>query len=72
MEGVHFNPPNRPESRIHQMCTECGHVFEARPNAEGAELVCDACYQTQFEPIHVRHWQRVPARLRTTARTRAR
>jgi formylmethanofuran dehydrogenase subunit E len=70
MEGVNFFPPNRPDNRIHQVCTECGHVFESRPNAEGAEIICDACYQSAFEPIRVRHWQKVPARLRSPLRAR--
>ena len=68
MEGVHFFPPNSPDNRIQQVCTECGHIFEARPSAESADMVCDACYQSQFEPIRIRHWQRVPARLRPRLR----
>jgi DNA-directed RNA polymerase subunit RPC12/RpoP len=70
MEGVHFFPPNRPDNRMHQVCTECGHIFESRPDAEGAEIVCDSCYQGQFEPMRVSHWQRVPARLRSARRAR--
>ncbi len=70
MEGVQFIPPNRPETRIHQVCTECGYIFEARPNAEAADLVCDACYQAQFETPRVSHWKRVIARLRSAPRAR--
>ncbi len=70
MEGVPFSQPHHFDGPIHQVCTECGHIFESRPNGEGAEIVCDACYQAQFEPIRIRHWQRVPVRLRSAARTR--
>ncbi|HEV3219445.1 MAG TPA: hypothetical protein VGZ48_06710 [Candidatus Acidoferrales bacterium] len=70
MEGVQFVPPNHPDDRIHQVCSECGHIFESRPNAEGAEVVCDDCYQAQFEPVRVRIWQRVAARLRSAPRGR--
>jgi hypothetical protein len=70
MEGVHFVPPNRPDTRVHQVCTECGYIFESRPNAEGAELVCETCYQAQFAPARVSHWKRVVARLRSAPRAR--
>jgi len=68
MEGVHFNPPNRPDTRVHQLCTECGYLFESRPNAEGAELICDTCYQAQFEPVRISKWQRMVARMRSPRR----
>lgn len=64
MEGALYSPLDRPSNRVHQSCTECGHIFESRPNGEGAELLCDACYQSQFEPIHVRQLHRLSERLR--------
>jgi hypothetical protein len=70
MEGVHFSPPNRPDNRVHQLCSECGCLFESRPNADGAQIVCDECYKAQFEPVRASNWQRVIARLRSPRRAR--
>jgi hypothetical protein len=64
MEGSLYSPLGRPIHSVHQSCTECGHIFESRPNGEGAQLLCDPCYQTQFEPEHVRQLQRMSVRLR--------
>ena len=70
MEGVRYLPPNDRENGMQIMCTECGYMFESRPNAEGADLVCDSCYESKFEPVRVSPWRRVLAHMRSTPRAR--
>jgi hypothetical protein len=65
MEGSMYFPLDRPNNIVHQTCTECGHLFESRPNGEGAESLCDPCYQIQFQPIHIRQLERMSVRLRS-------
>ncbi len=62
MEGVLFIPPNRPNRRPDQICSECGLAFRPRRVGEGAEELCDTCYETQFEPRRLRHWQKPAGR----------
>jgi len=58
MEGSLFVPPNRPNRQSEQICTECGQSFRPRQIADGAEELCDICYQAQFEPPrHMPRWQ---------------
>ena len=58
MEGALFIPPNRPSRRPEQLCAECGRAFRLRRVGEGAEELCDTCYEAQFEPHRLRHWQK--------------
>ncbi len=62
MEGVLFIPPN-PDRRPDQLCAECGRSFRPRALGDGAEELCDTCYDAQFEPRHIKHWQKGPGRL---------
>ncbi len=64
MEGVQYSPMDRPNNQVKSMCTECGIVFEVSSDGGGAEMICDACYSGQFEPVRIHHWQRIPPRLR--------
>ena len=63
MEGVLFIPPDRPDRNSNQICADCGRAFRPRPGAEGAEELCDNCYQAQFEPRRLRHWQKPAGRM---------
>ena len=63
MEGVLFIPPNRPSRRADQICAECGRSFRPRRAGEGAEELCDNCYEAQFEPRRLRHWQKPAGRM---------
>jgi NMD protein affecting ribosome stability and mRNA decay len=47
-----------------QTCAECGDKFQTRASNEAAEVLCDACYSAQFEPVRVPMWQRVAHNLR--------
>lgn len=58
MEGPLFIPPNRPQRRPEVICAECGQTFRPHSAADGAEELCDQCYEAQFEPMRIRHWQR--------------
>ncbi len=62
MEGVLFIPPDRPDRNSNQICADCGRAFRPRPASEGAEELCDNCYQAQFEPRRLRHWQKPAGR----------
>ena len=57
MEGALFIPPNRPQRRPEVSCAECGQLFRPRNVADGAEELCDRCYEAEFEPVRLRHWQ---------------
>ncbi len=63
MQGVQFTPPNRSNRRSDEVCAECGRGFRPREAADGAEELCDNCYEAQFEPRRLRHWQRPSGRL---------
>jgi len=58
MEGALFIPPNRPNRRPEQECSECGRSFRPRSVGDGAEELCDDCYDAQFELRRLRHWQK--------------
>ncbi len=58
MEGVLFIPPDRPDRRPEQTCVECGRSFRPRSVGDGVEELCDTCYEAQFEPRRLRHWQK--------------
>jgi len=62
MEGALFIPPNRSDRRSDQICTECGRTFRSHRVGEGAEELCDTCYDAQFEPRRLHLWQK-PGRL---------
>lgn len=62
MEGVLFIPPDRPNRGPDRACAECGRAFRHRYVAENSEELCDACYEAQFEPRRLRHWQRPAGR----------
>jgi len=54
MEGILFIPPNRPHRSPELVCTECGKPFRPRQVADGAEELCDPCYEAQFQPLRGR------------------
>ncbi len=62
MEGSLFIPPNRPQRSPDLICAECGQTFRPRRVSDGVEEMCDLCYESQFEPLRLRHWQK-PVRL---------
>jgi len=62
MEGALFIPPNRPSRRPEQECSECGRSFRPRAIGDGVEELCDDCYDAQFEPRRLRHWQKLNGR----------
>jgi len=65
MEGVQFPPIDGPNNdNLKQACAECGIIFEMRTKNGSVEMICDACYSGQFEPVRIHHWQRIPSRLR--------
>ncbi len=49
MEGVLFIPLNRPHRPPELVCADCGQLFRPRRVGDGAEELCDRCYQAQFE-----------------------
>jgi hypothetical protein len=57
MEGVPLipPPPSRPSDGPEHICEECGRAFRARLLED---VVCDTCYEAQFEPGRLRRWQR--------------
>ncbi len=55
MEGSRFIPPDQPS---HQVCPECGQEFQPRLPGEGLDELCDTCYDSQFQPLHLPKWQR--------------
>jgi hypothetical protein len=55
MEGVLFIPPNR---RPEETCAECGRTFRPLRLGDGTEELCDTCYEAQFEPRRLHHWQK--------------
>ena len=59
MEGVLFIPPNRPHRNPDRTCVECGRAFRPRRGGEGAEELCDPCYDAQFEPRRMHLWQKL-------------
>lgn len=62
MQGVPLTPPNHDNRRTEQLCADCGRRFQPRAVGEGAEEVCDSCYDAQFEPPRLRHWQKPTGR----------
>ena len=54
---------DRPNRSIEQLCAECGRIFRPHQLSEGAELLCDTCYEAQFNPSGLRHWQKTEGRL---------
>ncbi len=65
MEGVQFSPIDGPNNNnLKQVCAECGIIFEMRATNGSVDMICDACYSGQFEPVRIHHWQRIPSRLR--------
>ncbi|MGH9593913.1 MAG: hypothetical protein ACRD5L_12540, partial [Bryobacteraceae bacterium] len=61
-------PPNGSEGAAQQVCYACGLSFAALPAENSEEQLCDACERGQFEPVRIRHWQRIPARITAHAR----
>lgn len=66
MEGALYFPPDRPKRRPEQACLECGRSFRPRQSGEGAQVLCDDCYQKQFAPRRAHGWQRSQGRPRAT------
>ena len=62
MEGAPYIPPNRPKRRPDQVCAECARAFRPRHVGDGPEELSDNCYEAQFEPRHLRHWQKLGGR----------
>ncbi len=52
MESALFIPPHRAERPPELVCTDCGQLFRPRWIGDGAEELCDRCYEAQFEPLH--------------------
>ncbi len=55
-------PFSRPQHPREQICVECGHRFQPRPAGEDPagednEELCNLCYEAQFQPTRLRHWQ---------------
>ncbi len=63
VEGVLFIPANRPRRLPELVCADCGQLFRARWVADGAEELCDPCYEAQFRPPYFRNGRK-PARNR--------
>jgi hypothetical protein len=55
MEGVLFIPPDRARRVPELTCTSCGELFRPHGIAEGAEELCDRCYEAQFRPVRLRN-----------------
>ncbi len=51
MEGVLFIPPNRTRRNPELVCADCGQLFRPRWIGDGAEELCDNCYEAQFQPL---------------------
>ncbi len=54
MEGILFIPPDRPRRSPELVCADCGQPFRARRVGDGAEVLCDRCYEAQFQPARGR------------------
>ncbi|MGH9776617.1 MAG: hypothetical protein ACRD50_16925 [Candidatus Acidiferrales bacterium] len=62
MEGPLIIPPNRPERQPERACGDCGQFFRPRPVGDGYEELCDTCFTAQFEPRHIRKWEKISKR----------
>ncbi len=52
MEGSRFIFHDSSSQHPDQVCTDCGQVFEPRRVGDGAEELCDTCYEARFQPLH--------------------
>lgn len=58
MEGVLFIPPNRTRRTPEFVCADCGQLFRPRSIGDGAEELCDGCYEAQFQPLSFQDGQK--------------
>lgn len=64
-------PPSQFEQRQEQTCGQCGRSFRPRCVGDGAEELCDFCYDAEFEPAsHRSIWEASPKGARSAHRGR--
>ena len=51
MEGSLFIPVNRPRRLPDVVCADCGQLFRPRWIGDGAEELCNSCYEDRFRPL---------------------
>ena len=64
MEGSFFSLPGNDHENPEQICADCGQIFQPRSVGDGAEELCDTCYDAQFQPLRVAKWQRIEKKRR--------
>lgn len=55
MEGSSFVPPNRFEESEVFICTQCRKPYHSHEAADGAEQLCNHCFEGQFSPASTAH-----------------
>jgi hypothetical protein len=49
MEGSRSHSPVQLERCVEQTCSQCGRTFRPHITGDGAEELCDLCYDAEFE-----------------------
>jgi hypothetical protein len=49
MELSLITPSDRPRIGLDLTCSECGTTFHPHQLAEGVEVLCNRCYEAQFD-----------------------
>jgi hypothetical protein len=55
MERSSLVPPNRLEKTEELICTQCGKPYHSHQVADGAEQLCNRCFEAQFSPATPEH-----------------
>jgi hypothetical protein len=59
MEGSLFLPADRSHRVAEVSCADCGQVFRPRRVGDGAEELCDPCYEARFRPLPLRNGRKL-------------
>jgi hypothetical protein len=55
MEGSSFVPSNLLEEMKELICTQCGKAYHSHEVADGAEQLCNRCFEAQLSPATPEH-----------------